>query len=43
MQQAGASYSYANTTNFNYSPTYGGTPNQPSRDFAMLRAMYGGG
>lgn len=43
MQQAGASYAYNSSVNFNYSPTYGGAPNQPSRDFAMLRALYGGG
>ena len=36
---ASPSYSTSSQTNYNYAPSYGSAPNQPSRDFATMRAL----
>jgi phage-related protein len=38
---ASPSYSTSSLVNYNYAPTYGSAPNQPSRDFATMRALGG--
>lgn len=39
MASAAASYTSSNTTNFNYSPNYQGSPSPVSDNFALMQAM----